>query len=152
MSNLLIREGRAAEILLVEDNRGDAMLASRAFKTARIDNHLIVAETGEKALSVLRKEGDYADTKTPDLILLDLNLPKMSGRQVLAAIKGDDRLKHIPVIVLSSSEAETDVSGSYDGHANAYIVKPIDLAKFRDVVASIEEFFFMLAVLPADEG
>ncbi|HTM81852.1 response regulator [Asticcacaulis sp.] len=148
MANLLIREGRAAEIMLVEDNRGDAMLAARAFRQAEIENNLTVAETGEKALAMLRREGEYASMRLPDLILLDLNLPMMSGKDVLTAIKGDDALRHIPVIILSSSSAAPDISGSYGLHANAYIVKPLNLENFSDVVHSIEQFFFMLAVLP----
>lgn len=149
MANLLIREGRAAEIMLVEDNRGDALLAARAFRQAEIDNNLTVAETGEKALAMLRREGEYAAMRLPDLILLDLNLPMMSGKDVLTAIKSDDALRHIPVIILSSSSAAPDISGSYGLHANAYIVKPLNLENFSDVVHSIEQFFFMLAVLPA---
>ncbi len=151
MANLLIREGRAAEIMLVEDNRGDALLASRAFKQAEIDNNVTVAETGEKALSMLRREGEYATMRLPDLILLDLNLPKMNGREVLTAIKDDEHLRHIPVIIMSSSSAERDIAGSYASHANAYVVKPINLESFTDVVRNIEQFFFMLAVLPVTE-
>ena len=151
MANLLIREGRPAEIMLVEDNRGDALLAARAFRQAEIENNLTVAETGEKALAMLRREGEYASMRLPDIILLDLNLPMMSGKDVLAAIKSDDALRHIPVIILSSSSAPPDISGSYDLHANAYIVKPLNLENFSDVVHSIEQFFFMLAVLPAPE-
>ncbi len=151
MANLLIREGRPAEIMLVEDNRGDALLAARAFRQAEIDNNLTVAETGEKAMAMLRREGEYAGLGLPDIILLDLNLPMMSGKDVLAAIKGDDALRHIPVIILSSSSAAPDISGSYELHANAYIVKPLNLENFSDVVHSIEQFFFMLAVLPEPE-
>jgi CheY-like chemotaxis protein len=151
MGNLLIREGRPAEIMLVEDNRGDALLAARAFRQAEIDNNLTVAETGEKAMAMLRREGEYASLGLPDIILLDLNLPMMSGKDVLAVIKNDDALRHIPVIILSSSSALPDISGSYDLHANAYIVKPLNLENFSDVVHSIEQFFFMLAVLPATE-
>ena len=149
MANLLIREGRPAEIMLIEDNRGDALLASRAFKDAEIENNLTVASTGEMAMAMLRREGDYAAQRQPDIILLDLNLPKMSGQQVLNAIKADDRLKSIPVIVLSASVAEVDVARSYGTHASAYVVKPIDLNKFRQVVTTIEQFFFLVAVLPA---
>jgi CheY-like chemotaxis protein len=149
MANLLIREGRAAEIMLVEDNRGDALLAARAFRQAEIENNLTVAETGEKALAMLRREGEYASMRLPDLILLDLNLPMMSGKDVLVAIKSDDALGHIPFIILSSSSAPPYISGSYGLHANAYIVKPLNLENFSDVVHSIEQFFFMLAVLPA---
>ena len=149
MGNLLIREGRPAEILLVEDNRGDVLLASRAFRDAQFENHLSVAETAEKALAMLR--AILAENLAlPDIILLDLNLPGMSGRELLAIIKGDEGLRHIPVIILSSSAAESDVNGSYDRHANAYIVKPVDLEKFRQVISSIEQFFFILAVLPSD--
>ncbi|MDV6332791.1 response regulator [Asticcacaulis sp. 201] len=151
MKNLLIREGRAAEIMLVEDNRGDALLASRAFKQAEIDNNVTVAETGEKALTMLRREGQYATMRLPDLILLDLNLPMMSGHEVLAAIKGDEALRHIPVIIMSSSSAETDIAGGYANHASAYVVKPISLDSFTEVVRNIEQFFFMLAVLPSSE-
>lgn len=151
MVNLLIREGRAAEIMLVEDNRGDALLASRAFRQAEIDNNLTVAETAETALSMLRREGDYAGMRLPDIILLDLNLPKMSGKDLLNIIKNDAGLRHIPVIILSSSAAEIDIAGSYGLHANAYIVKPLNLENFSDVVHSIEQFFFMLAVLPGSE-
>ncbi|CAM3206561.1 response regulator [Asticcacaulis taihuensis] len=151
MANLLIREGRPAEIMLVEDNRGDALLAARAFRQAEIENNLTVAETGEKALAMLRREGEYAGLRLPDIILLDLNLPMMSGKDVLAEIKTDDVLRHIPVIILSSSSAPPDIAGSYGLHANAYIVKPFNLENFSDVVRSIEQFFFVLAVLPSPE-
>ena len=153
MSNLLIREGRTAEILLIEDNSGDAKLASMAFKDAKIDNHLVIARTGEQAMAILSGEAEHAETfsgpgKLPDIILLDLNLPKMSGREVLETVKADPRLMHIPVIILSSSLDEQDIAKSYNLHATAYIIKPLDLEKFRDVVSTIEQFFFFLAVLP----
>ncbi len=149
MSNtFLIREGRTAEILLVEDNRGDAMLAARAFKEAQIANNLRHASTGEQAMAMLRGEGEYAGQRLPDIILLDLNLPKMDGRTVLSEIKADDRLRHIPVLVLSSSVAEQDIAKSYNLHASAYVVKPLDLDTFRQVVSTIEQFFFFLVVLP----
>ncbi len=143
-TTMLIREGRTAEILLVEDNRGDAQLASMAFREARIENHLTVAVTGEDAMELLRDPS----RRPPDLVLLDLNLPKMSGREVLVAIKEDPRLMHIPVIMLSASENEQDIARSYELHATAYIIKPLTLEKFRDVVSTIEQFFFFLAVLP----
>lgn len=152
MSNLLIREGRPAEILLVEDNRGDVLLASRAFRDAQIENHLTVAGTAEQALEILRGEGDHAGRTLPDMILLDLNLPRMSGHDFLAIVKADERFRSIPVIILSSSDAETDIKGSYGQHANAYIVKPMDLEKFKTVVASIEQFFFMLVLLPGHDA
>lgn len=143
-STLLIREGRTAEILLIEDNRGDAQMASMAFRDARVENHLTIAATGEEAMDILRDRTQ----RLPDIILLDLNLPQMSGRDVLAAIKADERLTHVPVIVLSASSNEQDIARSYDLHATAYIVKPLTLEKFRDVVSTIEQFFFFLAVLP----
>ncbi|HEX7799495.1 MAG TPA: response regulator [Asticcacaulis sp.] len=152
MVNLLIREGRPAEIMLIEDNRGDALLTARAFRDARIDNRLSVADTGEKALAMLRRQGPHAHLRLPDIILLDLNLPGMSGQDVLRAIKADAALKTIPVVVLSSSEAQGDIARAYDQHANAYIVKPVSIAKFREVAASIEQFFFMLAILPAPDA
>ena len=152
MMNLLIREGRPAEIMLIEDNRGDALLTARAFRDARIDNRLTVADTGEKALAMLRRQGPYVDFRLPDIILLDLNLPGVSGQDVLRAIKDDETLKTIPVVVLSSSEAQSDVARAYDRHANAYVVKPVSIDKFREVAASIEQFFFMLAVLPGGDA
>ena len=151
MINLLIREGRPAEILLVEDNRGDAILAGRAFKEARIANNLTVADTGEAALAILRGEGEAVGCRLPDIILLDLNLPRMNGHEVLKTIKSDDALKHIPVIILSSSNAGQDVTASYAQYASGYIMKPVDLEKFRDVVAAIEQFFFVLSIIPATE-
>ncbi len=152
MANLLIREGRPAEIMLIEDNRGDALLASRAFHEAQIENNLTVARTGEEALAMLRREGEHAALRTPDIILLDLNLPGLNGDAVLTAIKADERLRHIPVIVLSSSSSEADIARSYDLHASAYVVKPIDLKKFREVVTTIQQFFFLVAVLPAADA
>ncbi len=148
MGNLLIREGRPAEILLVEDNRGDALLASRAFADAQIENRLNVANTAEDGLARLRGEGEHAGKRLPDIILLDLSLPKMDGRQFLEIVKANDKWRHIPVIVLSGSNADQDVAKSYDLHASAYVVKPINLDKFREVVTTIEQFFFLLAVLP----
>jgi two-component system, chemotaxis family, response regulator Rcp1 len=152
MINLLIREGRPAEILLVEDNRGDAILAGRAFKDARIANNLTVAETGEEALSILRGEGKASGKRLPDIVLLDLNLPRMNGIEVLKTIKADANLKHIPVIVLSSSNASQDVSSSYSQFAAGYIMKPVDLDKFREVVSAIEQFFFVLSIIPVSEA
>ena len=148
MANLLIREGRPAEILLVEDNRGDVLLASRAFRDGQIENRLNVASSAEEALRMLRREGEHAERRLPDIILLDLSLPGISGRDLLEILKADEGLRQIPVVVLSSSNAEQDIARSYDLHASAYVVKPIDLDKFRDVVATIEQFFFLLAVLP----
>lgn len=144
MSSLLMHRSRPAEILLVEDNRGDVLLTRKAFQSAQIENRVSVAESGEAALERLRDE----DQALPDLILLDLNLPRMSGRDVLGEIKADERLRHIPVIILSSSAAEQDVARSYAMHANAYVVKPVDLDSFRAAISTIEQFFFFLVELP----
>ncbi len=144
MSNILMGRNRPAEILLIEDNRGDVLLTRKAFQSARIENHLSVAGSGEAALEVLRDEGQVL----PDLILLDLNLPRMNGCEVLNEIKGDARLRHIPVIILSSSAAEQDIARSYAQHASAYIVKPLDLDSFRAAISTIEQFFFFLIELP----
>lgn len=144
MSSVLMGRNRPAQILLIEDNRGDVLLTRKAFQSARIENHLSVAESGEAALELLRDEGRVL----PDLILLDLNLPRMNGREVLNAIKADAGLRHIPVIILSSSAAEQDIARSYALHANAYIVKPLDLDSFRTAISTIEQFFFFLVELP----
>ena len=144
MSSLLMHRNRPAEILLVEDNRGDVLLTRKALQSAQIENRLSVAESGEAALERLRDEAQAL----PDLILLDLNLPRMSGRDVLGQIKADARLRHIPVIILSSSAAEQDIARSYALHANAYVVKPVDLDSFRAAISTIEQFFFFLVELP----
>jgi two-component system, chemotaxis family, response regulator Rcp1 len=144
MSSLLMHRNRPAEILLVEDNRGDVLLTRKAFQSAQIENRLSVAESGEAALERLRDEAQAL----PDLILLDLNLPRMSGREVLGQIKADARWRHIPVIILSSSAAEQDIARSYALHANAYVVKPVDLDSFRAAISTIEQFFFFLVELP----
>lgn len=144
MSSLLMHRSRPAEILLVEDNRGDVLLTRKAFQSAQIENRVSVAESGEAALERLRDEAQAL----PDLILLDLNLPRMSGRDVLGEIKTDERLRHIPVIILSSSAAEQDIARSYALHANAYVVKPVDLDSFRAAISTIEQFFLFLIELP----
>jgi two-component system response regulator len=122
------------EILLVEDNPGDADLAREALDGSKFHNDLHVVDDGEKAMAFLRREGPYADMPRPDLILLDLNLPRKDGRQVLAEIKADDYLKRIPVVILTTSRAEEDVIKSYNLHANCFIIKPIDLHQFLYVV------------------
>lgn len=149
MEKRLIAEGRPAEILLVDDNRGDALLASHAFKDSHVATQLTIASTGEMALSILAREGEYRDKPLPDLVMLDLQLPKMSGVDVLHHIKTHPRFKHIPVIVMSNSGAGHNILKSYQLHANAYVIKPVDLAKFRDAIALIEQFFFLLASVPA---
>ena len=143
-----IADARPVEILLVEDNPGDVLLTQEAFKRAKIRNNLTIAEDGEMALAVLNKEGAYANAPRPDLILLDLNLPKVDGQEVLAKVKGDDALKRIPVVILSSSKAEQDINQSYDLHANSYVTKPINIQKLTTIVQSIESFWFSVVQLP----
>ncbi len=138
------------EILLVEDNPGDVRLTKEALKDAKILNNLSVAGDGVEALSFLRRCGQYCEAPRPDLILLDLNLPKMSGQEVLAEIKSDNALKRIPVVILTSSSAEQDIMKSYNLHANCYITKPVDLDQFIEVVKSIEHFWLRIVKLPAE--
>jgi CheY-like chemotaxis protein len=141
-------DGRPVEILLVEDNSGDVRLTVEALGTAKVRNTLHVVEDGERALAFLRREGSYANSPRPDLILLDLNLPRKDGREVLAEIKQDHDLKRIPVVILTSSAAEQDILQSYNLHANCYITKPVDLDQFLKVVRSIEDFWLMVVKLP----
>jgi CheY-like chemotaxis protein len=136
------------DILLVEDNPGDARLASEAFKEGSIPTRLHMVQDGIEAMSFLRREAPYEDAPRPDLVLLDLNLPRKDGREVLAEIKEDPLLRRLPVIVLTTSQAETDVSRSYELHANCYIVKPVDFDRFIDVVRGIEDFWCSLVKLP----
>ena len=136
-------------ILLVEDNPGDVLLTQEAFKSARVSNSLYVARDGEEALQFLRKEGAFRNAPTPDMILLDLNLPRVDGREVLEEIKRDPALRSIPVVVLTSSEAESDVAQSYHLHANCYVVKPIDFDKFLGVVQAINDFWLSIVKLPS---
>ena len=138
------------EILLVDDNPADVRLTAEAFKEARVKNHLHVAEDGVEAMAFLRREGKYAQAVRPDVILLDLNLPKKDGREVLAEIKADDHLRRIPVVVLTTSEAEQDIVRAYGLHANCYITKPVDLDKFMTVMRSIEDFWLTIAKLPSE--
>ena len=140
--------GRAIEILLVEDNPGDVRLTQEALKEGKVLNNLNVVKDGVQALAFLRREGEHVQTARPDLILLDLNLPKKDGREVLAEIKVDPDLKRIPVVVLTTSESEKDILGSYNLHANAYITKPVALDRFMDVVQSIEDFWLTIVKLP----
>ena len=138
------------DILLVEDSPTDALLTQQALSGGKLMNRLHIVEDGVKAIAFLRKEGPYADVPRPHLILLDLNLPKMDGREVLAKIKADETLQMIPVIVLTTSNAETDIVRSYRLHANCYIAKPVDFASFADAVAGIEAFWFALVTLPPE--
>jgi two-component system, chemotaxis family, response regulator Rcp1 len=138
------------QILMVEDNDGDVFLTTEALKGAKIVNCLHVARDGVEALAFLRRQGPHADAPRPDLILLDLNLPRMDGRQVLAEIKSDPALRSIPVVVLTSSNAEQDVIRSYDLHANCYIVKPVDFSGLMQVVKNIEGFWLTVVKLPSN--
>ncbi|MGC3976386.1 MAG: response regulator [Nitrospira sp.] len=137
------------EILLVEDNPGDVRLTIEALKEAKVINHLTVVKDGMEALAFLRRQGSYTAAPRPHLIVLDLNLPRKDGREVLAVIKADDNLKRIPVVVLTTSQDEQDVLKSYNLHANCYITKPVDLDQFVRVVRSIEDFWLGIVVLPA---
>ena len=136
------------EILLVEDNPGDIRLTTEALKEQKVLNNLHVVTDGEEALAFLRRQGQYAKAVRPDLILLDLNLPKKDGREVLKEIKTDDGLKSIPVVVLTVSKSEEDIMKSYDLHANCYISKPVDLIQFMKVTKSVQEFWFTIVKLP----
>jgi len=142
---------KPAEILIVEDNAADIRLTKEALKDSKIYNKIHVVEDGVEAMKFLKKEGDYKDVPIPDLVILDLNLPKKGGREVLQEIKGDKKLKKIPVVILTVSEAEEDVLDTYDRHANCYIRKPIDLNQFEKVVKSIEDFWFSIVKLPPKE-
>ena len=135
------------EILLVEDNPGDARLTREALRDARVRNNLHVAADGVDALAFLRRQGKHAAVAKPDLILLDLNLPKKDGREVLEEVKGDDQLRHIPVVILTTSQAERDIGESYRLRANAYVTKPVDLEQFLKVVQSIEHFWLEIVKL-----
>lgn len=142
---------KPVEILLVEDNEGDARLARESLKDSKINNEIHRVKNGVEAMKFLRREGEYKDVPRPDLILLDLNLPKKDGREVLEDIKTDDDLKRIPVVVLTVSEDEEDILHSYNHHVNCYITKPIDLNAFTKVVKSIKNFWFSIVRLPPDE-
>jgi chemotaxis family two-component system response regulator Rcp1 len=140
--------GQPIEILLVEDNPGDVRLILEAMKDAKVRNIVHSVDDGEKAMTYLRKEGDFAGRSRPDLVLLDLNLPRKDGREVLAEIKSDPNLKAIPVVILTSSKAEADIVKTYNLHANCYITKPVDLDQFINVVRSIEDFWLTVVRLP----
>jgi CheY-like chemotaxis protein len=141
---------KSIEILLVEDNPGDVRLTLEALKEGKVRNNLSVVADGVEALAFLRRQGKYTEAPRPDLILLDLNLPKKDGREVLGEIKLDEVLKRIPVVVLTTSRAEEDILKSYDLHANCYITKPVDLERFFTVVKSIEDFWLTVVKLPTD--
>ncbi len=142
--------GRPVEILLIEDNPGDVRLTEEAFKEGKVLNRLSVVGDGVEALEFLRRKNKYAHAPRPDIIMLDLNLPKKDGREVLAVIKGDEKLRRIPVIVLTTSQAEQDILKVYDLNANCYISKPVGFDSFINVVRSIENFWLTIVMLPAD--
>lgn len=144
--------GRPAEFLLVEDNPGDVRLTREALRESKVRNNLSVAGDGEEALKFLRRQSPYENAPRPDIILLDLNLPKKDGREVLSEIKSDPALKRIPVVVITSSEAEQDILQTYDLHVNCYVTKPVDLDQFIKVVRSIEDFWLTIVRLPSEDG
>jgi CheY-like chemotaxis protein len=136
------------EVLLVEDDPGDVLMTKEAFEEHKLRNRLSVVSDGAAALSYLRHEGEYADVATPDLILLDLNLPRIDGREVLEEIKKDEEFRRIPVVVLTTSQTDEDILRSYQLHANAYVTKPVDFDRFISVVRQIDEFFVSVVKLP----
>ena len=142
-------DGKPIEILLVEDNPGDVRLTQEALQESKVINTLHTAADGVQALEFLKQEGKFADAVRPDIILLDLNLPRMDGRELLAIIKSDPEFRRIPVVILTTSKAEEDIIETYDLHANCFITKPVDLDQFFVVVQSIEEFWFSIVKLPA---
>ncbi|RLK59147.1 response regulator [Actinokineospora cianjurensis] len=139
---------KVIDVLLVEDDDGDVLMTREAFEHYKIRNQLHVVRDGEQAVAFLRREGQYADAPRPDLILLDLNLPRFDGRQVLAEIKADAEFRMIPVVVLTTSEAEEDILRSYQLHANAYVTKPVDFDRFIEIIRKIDEFFVTVVKLP----
>jgi len=139
---------KPVDILLVEDNQGDADLAREALSDSKMLNNLFVVDDGEQAMDFLYKRGNFTKVPRPDLVILDLNLPKKDGREVLAEVKADKSLKRIPIVILTTSKAEEDIIKTYDLHANCYITKPIDLDQFLNVVKAIESFWMSIVILP----
>ncbi len=135
-------------ILLVEDNEGDIFLTTEAFENGKVFTELSVVRDGKAAIDFLKKEGEYIKVKVPDLLLLDLNLPKKNGFEVLKFLKENNKLKHIPVIVLSTSSAQTDINKCYDNHANCYITKPVDIENLFSIISKIENFWLSIVKLP----
>ncbi|MBI5468272.1 MAG: response regulator [Deltaproteobacteria bacterium] len=140
--------GLPIEILMIEDNPSDVRLTKEAFKDAKVRNRMHVAVDGEDAMVFLRREGRHSEAPRPDLILLDLNLPKKNGREVLAEIKADSELKRIPVVILTTSDDERDIMTAYDLHVNAYVKKPVDLEQFIKIVEAVEDFWLTVVKLP----
>jgi CheY-like chemotaxis protein len=141
--------GQPIEVLLVEDDPGDVLLIKEAFEFNKVHNNLHVVSDGEQALAYLRRQGEYSASLRPDLVLLDLNLPRKDGREVLAEAKQDEELRTIPIVVLTTSEAEEDVLKSYQLHANAYVTKPVDFERFVSIVRQIDDFFVSVVRLPS---
>jgi CheY-like chemotaxis protein len=148
---LVSRSGRPIEILLVEDNAPDVRLTQEALKEGKVRNNLAVVSDGVEALDYLYRRGPFADVTRPDIILLDLNLPRKDGREVLAEIKADPSLRRIPIVVLTTSSAEEDVIKTYDLHVNCYITKPVDMEQFVSVVKAIDSFWFEVVRLPVSD-
>ncbi len=144
----IFNKSKSIDILLIEDNPGDIRLTQEAFRDGKINNKLTIVMDGEEAIFYLKKEGKYTNVGTPDIILLDLNLPKKDGREVLIEIKSDPELKCIPVIILTTSAAQQDIVNTYSHHANCYIMKPIDFNEFIKVVRMIENFWLEIVKLP----
>ena len=139
---------REIQVLLVEDDPGDVLMTREAFEDYKVHNQLHVVNDGEQAMAFLRNEGEYAELPRPDLVLLDLNLPRMDGREVLRQVKGDPALRAIPIVVLTTSEADEDILRSYELHANAYVTKPVDFDHFIEVVRMTDDFFVNIVKLP----
>lgn len=139
---------RPVDILMVEDNPGDVRLTLEALKECKVRNMVYTVDDGEKAMQFLRREAPYCEVPRPDLVILDLNLPRKDGREVLEEMKADPELRRIPVVVLTTSSAEEDIMRTYDCHANCYITKPVDLDRFAEVVQRIEDFWFVIVKLP----
>jgi CheY-like chemotaxis protein len=148
MTEIARAEGTLIEVLLVEDDPGDVLMTQEAFEEHKLRNRLMVVSDGAEALAYLRREGAHADAVRPDLILLDLNLPRRDGREVLEEIKKDDDLGRIPVVVLTTSAADEDILRSYQLHANAYVTKPVDFERFISIIRQIDEFFVSVVKLP----
>jgi len=141
---------KPVEVLLAEDNPGDVMLTKKALKRGKLANNLHVVTDGVEALAFLRHQGEYADAPRPDLVLLDLNMPRKDGQEVLEELKNDPELRRIPVVILTSSESEEDIVKSYELNANAYLTKPVDFDGFVEIVDRLEDFWFQVVKLPGD--
>lgn len=149
--NDALNQAKPADILLVEDSQSDVLLMQRAFVASKLLINLHHVSNGEQCLAFLRKQNDYADKPTPDLVLLDLNMPVMDGRETLQEIGKDDSLSHIPVVILTTSESEQDILGSYQQRCSSYIVKPVDFNKLKEILLSLSHYWFTVVVLPKDQ-